>query len=398
MAAATAYRTPFSVDKTGPGGTDSINLKANNGGPLPDIGFLRPSTTDLPIEELRKRYEEDGYLWVSFGATKPQPPIIQPKTLTHHTSPPQMKGLLDRAAVLHMREQYFAFMSSADSGGDTGILSPNTHPRDGIFSGADWREYLLPGALRVFNGLSDDGVFVDKVVQAHVADFYHDFKQRVVGSTLTGFAGRLRRFKEPLLLNRSLLRCNVPGGETTPVHYDQIFLRAGPATAVTGWVPLGDCAVEGGGLMYLEKSVEVGRRFEADFAERNKGLSDEERVSAFNRNMNAGGFLDRDAAAFGKHWGRRWLVAPRYEAGDVVFHDPFMVHASCKNESPEGIIRLSTDLRFVDGAEPFDERWMFEAYQQDDPNVASRQKKVPPADVAKEALETDAEPPLGVNH
>ncbi|KAF9640895.1 hypothetical protein BFW01_g12701 [Lasiodiplodia theobromae] len=371
MAAATAYRTPFSVDKTGPGGTDSINLKANNGGPLPDIGFLRPSTTDLPIEELRKRYEEDGYLW--------------------------MKGLLDRAAVLHMREQYFAFMSSADS--DTGILAPHTHPRDGIFSpGADWRAFLLPGALRVFNGLPDSGVFVDKVVQAHVADFYHDFKQRVGSSTLTGFAGRLRRFKEPLLLKRSLLRCNVPGGETTPVHYDQIFLRAGPATAVTGWVPLGDCAVEGGGLMYLEKSVEVGRRFEADFAERNKGLSDEERVSAFNRNMNAGGFLDRDAAAFGKHWGRRWLVAPRYEAGDVVFHDPFMVHASCKNESPEGIIRLSTDLRFVDGAEPFDERWMFEAYQQDDPNVASRQKKVPPADVAKEALETDAEPPLGVNH
>ncbi|KAK0642247.1 hypothetical protein DIS24_g9203 [Lasiodiplodia hormozganensis] len=376
-AAATAYRTPFSVDKTGQQeGIDHITLKANNGGPLPDIGFLRPSTTDLPIEELRKRYEEDGYLW--------------------------MKALLDPAAVLHMREQYFTFMSTptdSSGGGDTGILAPHTHPRDGIFSPtADWRAFLLPGALRVFNNLPDSGVFVDKVIQAHVADFYHDFKQRV-GSTLTGFAGRLREFKEPMLLNRSLLRCNVPGGETTPVHYDQIFLRGAPASSVTGWVPLGECAVEGGGLMYLEGSVEVGRRFEADFAERSKELEDEEeRVSAFNRNMNAGGFLDRDAAAFGRHWGRRWLMAPRYEAGDVVFHDPFMVHASCKNESPEGIIRLSTDLRFVDGAEPFDERWMFEAYQKDDPNVASRQKKVPPAEVAKEALEPDAESPLGVNH
>lgn len=48
---------------------------------------------------------------------------------------------------------------------------------------------------------------------------------------------------------------------------------------------------------------------------------------------------------------------------------------SCRNESPENVIRLSTDLRFVDKAEPFDERWLYEAYQENDPNVASRQPK-----------------------
>lgn len=78
--------------------------------------------------------------------------------------------------------------------------------------------------------------------------------------------------------------------------------------------------------MYLEDSVPVGQKFEADFAEKSKALTDEERISAFNRNMMAGGFLDRNAANFGKYWGRCWLVA-HYEAGDVVFHNPFKIHA-----------------------------------------------------------------------
>lgn len=40
------------------------NLKASNGDVLPKIGLMKSSSPDLPIEELRRRYEEDGYLWV----------------------------------------------------------------------------------------------------------------------------------------------------------------------------------------------------------------------------------------------------------------------------------------------------------------------------------------------
>lgn len=43
----------------------NFGMKAGNGDPLPDIGLLNPSTMDLPMNELRKRYNEDGYLWVS---------------------------------------------------------------------------------------------------------------------------------------------------------------------------------------------------------------------------------------------------------------------------------------------------------------------------------------------
>jgi phytanoyl-CoA hydroxylase len=46
-----------------------------------------------------------------------------------------------------------------------------------------------------------------------------------------------------------------------------------------------------------------------------------------------------------------------YEAGDVAFHHPCMIHASGVNRDPMGRIRLATDLRFADGAAPYDHRW-----------------------------------------
>lgn len=36
----------------------------------------------------------------------------------------------------------------------------------------------------------------------------------------------------------------------------------------------------------------------------NMELSDAERISHVNKNMNAGGFLDRNSSKFGKNWGR----------------------------------------------------------------------------------------------
>jgi hypothetical protein len=52
------------------------------------------------------------------------------------------------------------------------------------------------------------------------------------------------------------------------------------------------------------------------------------------------GMLGGDCGEFAeKHRGRI------YEAGNVVAHDPFMMHASAVNEDYEGRIRLATDLR-----------------------------------------------------
>jgi phytanoyl-CoA hydroxylase len=109
--------------------------------------------------------------------------------------------------------------------------------------------------------------------------------------------------------------------------------------------------------MYLDKSYYIGKATEAEFARNASNLSDKERVSAFNKNMNDGGFLSRDTVDYGKKARRKWLIA-EYEAGDVIFHNPWMVHASCKNKDPDSKIRLATDLRFVNSDEPYDTRWM----------------------------------------
>ena len=73
------------------------------------------------------------------------------------------------------------------------------------------------------------------------------------------------------------------------------------------------------------------------------------------------GQLSQNAADFhARHQdsgGRVWLVSA-YEAGDVVFHDPYTIHASTMNEDPERRTRLSTDLRFYREGSDLDQRWM----------------------------------------
>ena len=167
-------------------------------------------------------------------------------------------------------------------------------------------------------------------------------------------------WEKEILVKRALLRHNCPGSLSTGIHYDQLFLRAGEPTFLTAWVPIGDCAATGGGLMYLENSSQLGEEIEAEFARNAKALSAEERVDAFNKHMMKGGFLSHDAEEFGrvKAGGKlRWLVGD-YEAGDVVFHKPYIIHAATKNEDELGRIRLASDLRFYEEGAALDQRWM----------------------------------------
>ena len=117
---------------------------------------------------------------------------------------------------------------------------------------------------------------------------------------------------------------------------------------------------------------ELGREIEAEFTERAKDFTEAERINAFNAHMERTGSIAHDAEQFAhdmegrcttkngqKGEGRRprWLVAD-YEAGDVVFHDPYMIHGAVKNEDEKGRIRLSCDLRFYEKGAAADERWM----------------------------------------
>ena len=59
----------------------------------------------------------------------------------------------------------------------------------------------------------------------------------------------------------------------------------------------------------------------------------------------AGGFISEDAENFSAMHGKgklRWLVG-NYEAGDVVFHNPWMIHAATKN----GMYRVNRSPIYV---------------------------------------------------
>ena len=86
------------------------------------------------------------------------------------------------------------------------------------------------------------------------------------------------------------------------------------------------------------------------------GLTEEQAKSAFNQNMMSTGLLSEKPAEFARQYNRRWLVSA-FEAGDVVLHMPYTIHASTINQDPEAIIRLATDLRFCDASRPYDTRW-----------------------------------------
>ena len=85
-------------------------------------------------------------------------------------------------------------------------------------------------------------------------------------------------------------------------------------------------------------------------------VSREEQINAFNKNMTEGGWISKDFPDLANKFNSQWLVA-NYEAGDVLLHSPYLIHASTNNESQENRIRLSTDIRFQNVNDQIDKRW-----------------------------------------
>ncbi|EED15897.1 conserved hypothetical protein [Talaromyces stipitatus ATCC 10500] len=314
-----------------------VEIKIHSGlevkdGPLlsENIAHLTPSSPSEPLETLRARYNQDGMLL--------------------------LKGLLPREDVLRTRTKYFEMMSPS------GILQPDTQPVQGIFNSArasDDFPGIGAGAAGKNGrpGGESAQVFIDLAIQAHYEDWYT--KDLAKHPALLDFMAKFTGWNENTLgLNRSLLRNNVPGTKPIGVHYDQIFLRYGEPTSVTAWVPIGDISLTGGGLIYFENGDALGRQLEQDFTRkaRDAGMTDEETKNAFNQNMMSTGLLSECPLEFARQYNWRWLVSD-YEAGDVVLHKPHAIHASTINNDPNNVIRLATDLRFVDQSKPYDERW-----------------------------------------
>ncbi|AKH84143.1 phytanoyl-CoA dioxygenase [Streptomyces sp. CNQ-509] len=209
-----------------------------------------------------------------------------------------LRGVLDPGGVREFRRFYFAHVDPELPRGDQ---------RAALFG------RVVPGAE-----------YADFCAQPAVRDWYAWF--------LGG---------ETFLHRRKILRHTRPGeagvGTATQAHYDLVYLREGTDRVLSSWIPLGDCPVELGGLVYLERS--------------------HVRVLA----AEAAGTLKRPAAsitadlpALAEEYDARWLLAD-YAAGDMVVHSAHMVHASLDNTA--ATYRLSTDIRYQRADEPIDWRW-----------------------------------------
>ena len=269
------------------------------------LGWLMPSDPAASMSSLRAQFDEQGYLW--------------------------LKGILDRADVLDFRRRYFAAFR------DTGLVRRDIDPGEGIYDGAyEDKNLIRKLQLETHRWAAYEAFCLAKPIY----QFYEAF-----------FDGAVYLHK------RKLIR-HVPPGDvsTTGAHYDLVYLRAGTDAVCTSWIPIGDTPPAMGGLIYLENSHHFGRRKEAEFTALNADLPPEERVKAHNKNMKLGGWLTKDLPALADKLDTRWLMAD-YEAGDMVVHGAYTTHAATANASPEGGIRLSTDIRYQRVKEEIDIRW-----------------------------------------
>ena len=269
------------------------------------MGRLTPTDPSLPLPELTARFQRDGYLW--------------------------LKGFFARRAVLDFRRLAFAHLA------ESGLLASGSDPEEGVCAPDFHNRHL---ADKLLMELARSAAFESFCLTPRLWQF------------MDRFLGGLS-----YLHKRKIIRYTQPhAAVSTPAHYDLIYLRGGTERIVTAWIPIGDIAPAMGGLTYLEGSHEVGVSMERAFAAASAELSPEERVSAYNKNMTAGGWVSKDLPDMAEKFDTRWLIAD-YEAGDVMLHSPYMIHAATINEDPLGRLRLSTDIRYQNVRDEVDVRW-----------------------------------------
>src|SRR5581483_5841075 len=233
--------------------------------------------------------------------------------------------------VLDFRRHFFAQFE------DTGLLAAGSDPREGLWSGDEHEPDIARQRLM-------------EVVRSAAFESFclHPNLWRFLDAFVGG---------PSYLHKRKIIRYTRPRDiSATGAHYDLTYLRGGTDRLVTVWIPIGDVPVAMGGLVYLEGSHAQGRAMEAEFARDNAHLPAAERISAYNKNMNANGWITKDLPALADRLDSRWLIAD-YEAGDVVLHSPYMIHAATCNDDPANRLRLSTDIRYQNVRDEIDARW-----------------------------------------
>jgi hypothetical protein len=231
-----------------------------------------------------------------------------------------LRGLLDPAEVWRLRGEYFSLFPES-------YLEPGTEPADGIFSGV------------AVDGLPPHGMPGHPAYDFVRGDTFARFVERQPLRDLAGIllGGQVKR------LPRVILRhFDHQSGRSSRAHTDYAYMDRGSTSVVTMWLPIGDCPVESGGLVYLEGSHRIPPDRLSDARKVTDRPGDERPIS-------------HDLAWVARELDRPWLWAD-YRAGDVVVHSPHIVHASLDTSTKA--MRMSVDIRFVAAQDTPDDRWL----------------------------------------
>lgn len=239
-----------------------------------------------------------------------------------------LPGFFERATILDFRSYYFAALA------ECGLIRPGSDPVEGVAASVDG---LDRGQLRL--------LLFDRIVPGP------RYEALCRAPALVAFHEWFLGTDAVHLHRRKIIRHVGPGesgiGTATQAHYDLVYLREGTDQVISSWIPLGDCPIVQGPLIYLEGS-------------HHRVLADE----AAGRLGRPAASITADLPALAEQYDSRWLVTD-FTAGDLMVHSPHIIHASLDNHDLRGRFRLSTDIRYQAASDPLDARWQNHWHDQD---------------------------------
>lgn len=162
---------------------------------------------------------------------------------------------------------------------------------------------------------------------------------------------------EPQILARKLIRIKLPDSPiSTGAHYDYNYVRQSNSPVYTVWIPLGDIPANGGAITYLANSKLITKEIEEEIVRKTKYLPTDKRLSAFQSIFERHGWITKRILSLAKAYQTQWLTGD-FEAGDIIIHDPYIIHASFNNSHHYRQINISTDVRFQSMSGEPDYRW-----------------------------------------
>jgi ectoine hydroxylase-related dioxygenase (phytanoyl-CoA dioxygenase family) len=233
------------------------------------------------------------------------------------------KNFFDPAKINAFRAYYFKSLVKS------GLVTPDSDPVEGLDGPGPVDQLKVRDIL--FNEIVTGKEYEALCTSPELVTFFEKF------------------FGGPVFLHkRKIIRHIRPeGGKSTGAHYDLVYLREGTDQVLTAWIPLGDCKIEDGALIYLEDSHKIIRETDKNTTQKIKAE-----------------WLTKDLPALADKFDTRWLVSD-YRAGDLVIHNAYMVHASVDNTNRAGRMRLSTDIRYQLAEAPIDLRWQNHWHEND---------------------------------